>query len=120
MTTGEPEAADATETPETPETPEDDGTVGHAIFLLELGGTWTTDCGCKTVIDTTRYRPDWDDRPLHPAEWRRFMVLTQYEKKGVIHRVRSGGNREPLETVMAALDHKCGDEYQPVVTVPIG
>jgi hypothetical protein len=106
-------------TTDEPATPEDDGTVGHAIFLLELGGTWTTDCGCKTVVDVTRYRMDWQDKPMHPAPQGRFVIAYDYEQRGVFHHTVHRGSHDPTAAVVEALDHECGDEYRPVVTVPV-
>ena len=92
------------------------------MFLLELGGTWVTDCGCITVVDGTRWtvRGKTGD-PLNSANWHKYI--------GVFDHTASDGSTgleiltaraDALHVVVEALRHDCDERaYLPVETVPV-
>lgn len=105
-----------------PANPDDDGTVGAAMFLLELGGTWVTDCGCMTVIDESRWSLVGFG-PRYPPNSTRYVVAYAYQNEtGPVSDGQSvtWTPSGPLEAVVHALDHDCGEQgYMPVAVVPV-
>lgn len=95
-------------------TPEHDfvDPVEAAVFLIGLGGMWTTDCRCRTVTDLEQHIHA--DLVYEPVAGRYAVSYTDYWPEDVTDSVAHQCH-SVVEAIEVALDHTC----DPVV-VPDG
>lgn len=92
-------------------------TVKAAVFLLELGGTWTTDCRCIAVFDkrwTSANAPNWSTFGYRVAYTYTDGDIQISGVSAVIH------ESDPTQAILLALAHECSERaYIPVEVVPV-